>query len=415
MTDRIKVLILTADAGFGHRSAANAIAAALQARYAGSCEVSIVNPLEHPSVPAIVRRSQFDYDRLVRVAPRLYKLGYQASDKGVSSTMIDTALAVVLFIAMRDLIRRHKPDVMVTTYPLYQSALSAVFTLQRRAIPLLTVVTDRGEVHRLWFHEAATYCLVPGEEQLQQATRYGFKRDRVRVTGIPVNPALGEPPADRSALRAQLGWLPDEVAILFVGSKRVMGIEATMRAFDHSGHPIQLVAIAGGELTLFDRLEAVGWHHATHIYNFVEDMPRLMHAADIIASKAGGLIVTESLACGKPMLLLDALPGQEVGNADFVVQNGAGEVVRTPVAALEALYHWLESDGALLAERTTSARRLGKPRAAFAVAEMVFQAARQEAPAPRDGPSRRERLRKALIRVGIPLEEASNPENESGG
>jgi len=50
MTDGKRVLILTADAGFGHRSAANGVAAALRELYGDDCAVEIVNPLEDDRV-----------------------------------------------------------------------------------------------------------------------------------------------------------------------------------------------------------------------------------------------------------------------------------------------------------------------------------------------------------------------------
>ncbi|MCX8026175.1 MAG: hypothetical protein N3A60_13330, partial [Thermanaerothrix sp.] len=80
MGDPKRILILTADAGFGHRSAANAVAAALQERYGDQCEVYILNPLEDKRVPFVLRESQADYDILVRKAPELYRLGFEVSD-----------------------------------------------------------------------------------------------------------------------------------------------------------------------------------------------------------------------------------------------------------------------------------------------------------------------------------------------
>ena len=73
------------------------------------------------------------------------------------------------------------------------------------------------------------------------------------------------------------------------------------------------------------------WHIPVKIFNFVENMPTLMHASDIMLCKAGGLIVTESLACGLPMILIDVIPGQETGNAEYVMAYGAGDMSETPV------------------------------------------------------------------------------------
>jgi hypothetical protein len=47
-----QILILTGDAGLGHRSAAEAIATALEERHAKDCAVQIVNPLNDERVPA---------------------------------------------------------------------------------------------------------------------------------------------------------------------------------------------------------------------------------------------------------------------------------------------------------------------------------------------------------------------------
>ncbi len=71
-----------------------------------------------------------------------------------------------------------------------------------------------------------------------------------------------------------------------------------------------------------------------------------MHAADAIICKAGGLIVTESLACGLPLLLVDILPGQEAGNAEMILQGGAGDIATTTMEVLETLSHWMINDQA---------------------------------------------------------------------
>ena len=83
-----KILILTADAGFGHRSAANAVAAALKEQYAEQVEALILNPLDDKRTPFFLRDSQSDYDRIVRNVPELYRLGYEASDAPIPGTIM---------------------------------------------------------------------------------------------------------------------------------------------------------------------------------------------------------------------------------------------------------------------------------------------------------------------------------------
>jgi len=405
MTDGKRILILTADAGFGHRSAANAIAAALRESHGNDCVVEIVNLLEDNRVPAFLRYSQADYDRIVRDMPDLYKFGYEASDAAVPSMMVESALMVMLFEAMDDLVRRHQPDAIVTTYPLYQSPLSAVYTIRRRHIPLLTVVTDLATVHRLWFHETADLCLVPTQKVRDLALAHGLSAGNVRIVGIPVHPNLARESRGTTVIRAELGWRPDLTTVLAVGSKRVGHLNDVLAVLNHSGLPLQLAIVAGGDDELYHQLESTEWHAVTHLYDFVQNMPTLMHAADCIICKAGGLIVTEALACGLPLLLTDVLPGQETGNANYVIESGAGELAQTPMAALEIIYHWLDRGQALLTERAQSARRLGHPRAAYEVAEQVWAAA-ERGPGDRVGYhiAVRSKLIELLSRVGISVE-----------
>lgn len=375
MADPKRILILVADAGFGHRSAANAIAAALEELHPADCVVEIANPMQDERVPAILRNSGSDYDRLVREAPALYESAYGVADTGLSSAIVQDTVGAMLFEVMNNIIGRCQPDAIVTPYPLYQASLRAIFVLSQRRIPLLTVVTDLARIHRTWFHRAADLCLVSTPEVRDQALEYGLAPEKVKVTGIPVHPNLTREDRSPAAIRTELGWAPDLTTVLAVGSKRVKHLPGILRALNHSGLPLQLAIAAGGDDELYQQFQDTEWHVAAHVYNYVENMPTLMHAAECIICKAGGLIVTESLACGLPILLADVIAGQETSNAEYVVGAGAGEWMHDPLEGLETVYHWLAEGSDLLAQRARNAKRLGRPRAAYDVAELAWEAA----------------------------------------
>ena len=372
-----RVLILTADAGFGHRSAANAVASALERLYGAACDVKISNPMDDHRVPKFLRDTQSDYDRVVRDAPRLYQMGYDLTNAAVPVAMVDGALILMLFEVLRDLVRRYRPDVILTTYPLYQAPLGAVSILTDLKVPLITVVTDLAAVHRSWFSDAADMCLVPTRIARDLATKSVLGHGKVWVTGIPVDPDLTEDVRSKESIRRELGWQEDLPTVAVVGSKRVGRLPDVVRALNHSGLELQMVVIAGGDDELFASFQQVEWHGDAHVYNFVTNMPLMLRAADFIICKAGGLIVSEALACGLPLLMVDVVPGQEAGNAGYVVANGAGELVDDPVTAMETAFHWLDRGGAELARRKERARVLGRPRAAFVAAELVWSYAQR--------------------------------------
>lgn len=383
-----KILILTADYGYGHRSAANAIAKALHETHGQECQVDIVNPLDDPHALPFFRENQHDYDKMVREMPELYKLGYQASEARLVGDLIKGTFTLALFNVLREIIRRKQPDAIVCTYLFYQSILSAVFAVEKRHIPLVTVVTDLETVQSLWFHPVADLCLVPTQTVYNLAIEAGLPPEKVKITGIPVRPELVKGNQDQASLRQSLGWLPDLFTVLAVGSKRVEHLGDALRVLNHSGLPLQLVVVAGGDDELYQRLQEMEWHVETHSYNFVTEMGTFMRAADCILSKAGGLIVSEALAYGLPLILIDVIPGQETGNANHVVSGNAGVLAHDPIEVLETVCHWLEKDGRLYHQIAQNAKQLGYPRAANDVADLVWEATSRKQPLP-EGVSRR--------------------------
>ena len=56
----------------------------------------------------------------------------------------------------------------------------------------------------------------------------------------------------------------------------------------------------------------------------------LMKAAAILATKPGGLTLSEAAICGLPMVLFDHIPGPEDANATRFVQAGAAVTTENP-------------------------------------------------------------------------------------
>ena len=373
MEDFKKVLILTADAGFGHRSAANAVAEAINEKYPDKLTVDIVNPLDDKRTPTFLRDSQTDYTKWVRNVPELYKFGYDASDSYIPTQLVESSLVVLLLDVMRDILEKSRPDVILSTYPLYQSTITTLFHSKKLRVPLFTSITDLSTVHRMWFHRKVDGCLVPNALVADLAMSCGVKPEKVTITGIPVHPNVIRETRNKNEVRKELGWQPDIPTVLAVGSKRVERLVDTLNIINHFGAPVQLAVVAGKDDRFLQEINQFEWHIPAHIYDFVENMPSLMHASDLIICKAGGLIVTESLACGLPMILIDIIPGQETGNAEYVVALGAADMAESPVAVLENMSHLMRNDQLLLKKRAENARHIGQPRSAYKVADILYK------------------------------------------
>ncbi len=375
-----RIVILTSDTGFGHRSAANAVAGALSELYGNLCTIDIVNPLEDRRAPFFLRDTQSaDYDKALRRIPELYRFGYNTSDNTVPAVMMEQALIVLLFEVIRDIVRTYRPDAILSTYPLYAAPLRAVMTVSRSIIPVMVAVTDLATVHRIWFNTGADMVFVPTDIVRDLALESGLSPDQVKVTGIPVSPKIVRDQRSPYEIRTKLGIDPDLTTIVAVGSRRVDRLVESLNVLNHFGYPLQLIVACGKDAALYEELRQVQWHVPVKLYEYYANIPELMKAADLVMCKAGGLIVTESLACGKPMLLVSVIPGQETGNADYVVSNGAGDLALTETEVLETSAHLMMDDHQLLNFRTEAARRLGRPDAAYDIARAVWQAAQRSA------------------------------------
>src|SRR5204862_1603838 len=98
-----------------------------------------------------------------------------------------------------------------------------------------------------------------------------------------------------------------------------------------------------------------------------------MAAADIVISKPGGLTTSEILARGAAMAIVNPIPGQEDRNSDFLLENAAAIKINS-VAALPHKLERLLSDPSRLTSLRAAAKSLGRPRAAFAIAEHLLAA-----------------------------------------
>ncbi len=370
------ILILTADAGFGHRSTANALARAFELRYGDAAAVTIVNPLDEEGAPPFMGDAESDYDQLATQWARFYKLGYKMTDLALTTSVTETAYVLMMYDLIARLMKENRPDVVVITFPTYQYPVAAYRRLSGHNMPMVTIVTDLMSLQKMWFSTSADLCLVPTQHAADLALERGLDAESVHVTGLPVNPALADRPGKAEA-RAALGWPEDKFTVLVAGSKRVERLDEFAHVLNHAGFDLHLAAVAGGNDELYGKLQAADWHIPVSLYNFVDNMSDMLHAADCVVSKAGGLIVTESLACGLPLLLVQVIPGQETGNAELVTREGAGELVLEPLAFLEALGDWLADGGRLYHERAANARRLGRPEAAFDAVDLIWDVCRE--------------------------------------
>lgn len=378
------MVLLEASYGGGHAHAAAALAASL-AELAPSLRVERVDVFDRIS-PALNEATRYAYIQCLIHVPLLWREVYERTRHVPPDSpwqLLDRAAArrVGRFLAGK------RPRAVVATHPGPARLAGALRAAGQLDAPVFAVVTDYV-VHGLWAHPGVDWYLVGHEAVRDGLTARGIDPARVAVTGIPIHPRFGRP-ADRERLRRAWQLGPEPVVLFMAGSAGlVRGMEDACRALVQAQRRFQLLVVAGRDGVLERRLRAAvaGAARPARVLGFVDRVDELMSLADLLLSKAGGLTVSEALAKGLPMVIYRPIPGQEEGNAAFLVAHGAARVTREPQELVAQVQHLLRSPG-LRAQMAAAASQLGRPQAGLAAAGLLLEAAGL---AGRDGGPRRD-------------------------
>lgn len=366
-----RILLLHASAGSGHKRAAEALAREFQTQGADATVADILD-----FTPALFRDTYAKgYLRVVRVAPELWGFMYAVSDRKAWvpwRRKVRSTFNAINTRSLRGFLKDVRPDAIVCTHFLPVELLSTPGFRRAWPVPRYCVVTDFA-VHALWIASGADGFYVATEEARRHLLRRGIAPACIRVTGIPVDPAFGTvTPADHA--RSRLGLDPRLPAVLIMNGG--FGQTATvdlLRSFAGAPHPFQLLVVSGASPGIRAACEAAGatLRCPVRIFGFVDHIADLMDAADIVISKPGGLTVSEVLAKGKPLVIVNPIPGQEQRNCEYLLEAGAATRLYEMADACTCVRELL-GDPARLDRMRAAARRIGHPDARVAVTQDIL-------------------------------------------
>jgi processive 1,2-diacylglycerol beta-glucosyltransferase len=370
-----RILIMHASVGAGHSSAAHALADAFERKQAG--EVRVADILDYGSQVFREAVTQ-SYLQISSKAPLLWKMLYETTD---ASDLIDLEplrhrlqgrLGRPLVSRFERFVRAYAPDVLICTHFLPVQLLSDLKVEGDWNTPLYCVITDYM-VHNQWLNRGVDGYFLASDITRAAMIARGAPPGILHVTGIPVKLEIADPkPADEMRARHRLPADAPLIA-LFGGGVEPRRVRRMVTMLLESAEPATLVVVAGRSAELTDALSDLsdGPQVQLRLLGKIDYVDDLVAASDLVITKSGGLIVSEVLARGAPMLIVDPIPGQEEWNADFVAGSGAGIQLRQPEAVPPAAL-FLLSQPERLAMMRGQARRFGRPRAALDIAERVL-------------------------------------------
>ena len=361
-------MILAAGVGSGHNQAASAVEAAL-ATLGADDEVRRLDILE--TTNEVFNRLYDDaYFALVAETPWLVGWGYDQADPPFKLRSMVNWLEQLNTIPFLREVRDYDPDLVICTHFL-PARLVSIMLARRQLRAALTVVTTDYDFQGLWLTSPFSHLFAAREESRQYLTSIGIPSDRVSACGIPVRPGLGDP-VDREAVLKRFDLRPDLPVVLISagasgGAYTTQVIAQTLRMTT----PFQAVVVCGRNTELKASIQAqvAGRAESYRVLGYTTEMADLMRISSLFVGKPGGLSSSECMATGLPMVIINPIPGQEVRNSDYLLEEGAA--VRCNYAT--TVGHKIDqllADPERLERLAANARRVGRPDAGGDVAQI---------------------------------------------
>lgn len=356
----MKAIILSASTGSGHMSAARAINEYLMESGAQS---EVIDTLKYIS-PILNKTVTEIYDFIAKYHPKIWKMMYDTSNKKTVNKLL---LSVNNLVSKRllPLLDDFEPDVIIATHPFAAEMISKLKSLQKIDIPLICVITDYAP-HLTWINPGVDAYVVANSDMIEPMVQMGADKNDIFNFGIPVDKEFFSK-KDKAKILEEIGLFPELPTVLIMsGGNGYANVEEIYRDLQKSDTDFQIILITGKNQKLYNRMQSLteisnqekqnlnlqknfiskfgvpnvhlnGLNiikkfvgdsseeflqtKPTKIIYFTSEVSKYMSAADLIITKPGGLTVSEALACGLPMALFGAIPGQEEENANFLVGN----------------------------------------------------------------------------------------------
>lgn len=311
----MKVLILSANTGGGHNSTAHSIGEQLNLL---NIEYEIADTLAFIS-EKVSDFISWGHSYVYRKLPRLFGFGYRYEEKHPARFIYEQCARGV--DALYEKVTAEGFDTIVCVH-----VFSGVMvTEMRRRYPIQIssyfVATDYTCSPGVSEMDLDGY-FIPHRMLLGEFIRSGITADKLHATGIPIASAFYDED-DKALMRSALK-LPEDgkVILLSCGSMGCGQLEKNARLlYSQLPEDTTLIVLCGKNEKLYETLIPYATDRL-RILRFTENIAMYMSAADIYITKPGGLTTSEAIAKRLPMIFVDAVPGLETRNFDFLIHNG---------------------------------------------------------------------------------------------
>jgi processive 1,2-diacylglycerol beta-glucosyltransferase len=249
------------------------------------------------------------------------------------ANLLDRCASARVVPALRAELAREPADLVLSVFAT-GAAAAARLKIEAPARRTVVLCPDVG-AHRLWVTEGTDLFLVTSGAAAASVRRF-LPRARIAVIPPPVRAEFYAAPSKQQA-RALLNLPAGAPCVLVIDSGWGFGrVADSIARLAAAG--VHVLAVAGRQHSMERQFRALArGAHRVHPFGFSDQVPALMAAADLVIALPGASTCAEARVVGRPLLLLDVMPGHGRDNLLHELElGGAGVCGATPAAVTAA-------------------------------------------------------------------------------
>lgn len=370
MQSNKKILLMYITKNSGHHRASLAIESALK-EISPSFQTIVINAFAYTN-PILEKVINKTYMEVIKNRPEVWEYLYDNPKILKSAQGLRDAIHKFNSKKLKTLLEDFGPDAVVCTQAFPCGMIADYKKNLNLDLPLIGVLTDHAP-HSYWIFRDVDWYVTPSELCKERFVKNGVSESKIKVFGIPIDPRFSKT-LDRGNIYKETGLDSKSPVVLIMGGSQGLGpVEDIVTMLEDRDVSFQLAVVCGINKRLEKTLKRKipKYKKRLSVFGHVRNIDELMEISSIVITKPGGLTTTEALSKDLPMIIVHPIPGQEMKNTEFLLQQGVA-LKAEDSEDIVALVQELLLNSTKLDEMRKRAGELKRPDAARDIARLVL-------------------------------------------
>ena len=362
-----KILIISSEfTGRGHKSITDALCE--QLNKFENVDVSILEGFSMLGKVGI--KLSKSYGPLTRTSKKAWDITWKFVQHNTDA--INKAINTLISKKFAEIIDEETPDVIVSVHPAFIGCVLNAMEKKNIKIPFVSMYADLVSISNMWVDPRADYSICYTQEAIDYSLKNGVPMEKIKLFSFPVRDRFtyGSPVAGSQIFKSSK--IPTFL-IMSGGEGSGNMIELSRMLLNTFNCRVKVLTGRNESLReKFEKQEKEKYGERLDIYGFVDAIEELMLSSDIAFVRGSPNTILEAINCCLPVIITDALPGQEAGNPKYFEDNKLGCFAHDLNDIKNCVYSLLENDTQKLLEIKENQKAFRNPNAAMEIAEFIL-------------------------------------------